>query len=212
MARSGQHLPASGIGSLMAYWRFYRAVAAAQLAGWLAPPSAAAASCSWTCRDRTCHVPLRPLPRGTRSCTSCLPIPAGGRGTRPCGPDYRPRRGRLNGGARPQCDGRRAAKARPIAAHPRRPRPGRHRARRPWRRCRSSTTIRSTASSPMTARSPGICSPSRRSRRPPACSSQAAGSWLFRFARARHGDPGGAASLGRADRPAKRGSSARAVA
>ena len=31
-----RHLPASGIGSLMAYWRFYRAVAAAQLAGWLA--------------------------------------------------------------------------------------------------------------------------------------------------------------------------------
>jgi SAM-dependent methyltransferase len=31
-----RHLPASGIGSLMAYWRFYRAVAAAQLADWLA--------------------------------------------------------------------------------------------------------------------------------------------------------------------------------
>ncbi len=31
------HLPASGTGSLMAYWRFYRKVAAAQLAGWLAP-------------------------------------------------------------------------------------------------------------------------------------------------------------------------------
>jgi SAM-dependent methyltransferase len=30
-----RHPPASGIGSLMAYWRFYRAVAAAQLAGWL---------------------------------------------------------------------------------------------------------------------------------------------------------------------------------
>jgi Methyltransferase domain len=30
-----RHLPASGIGSLMAYWRFYRAVAAAQLADWL---------------------------------------------------------------------------------------------------------------------------------------------------------------------------------
>ncbi len=33
---AARHLPASGIGSLMAYWRFYRAVAAAQLAGWLA--------------------------------------------------------------------------------------------------------------------------------------------------------------------------------
>ncbi|HUK73080.1 MAG TPA: methyltransferase domain-containing protein [Streptosporangiaceae bacterium] len=31
------HLPSSGIGSLMAYWRFYRKVAAAQLGGWLAP-------------------------------------------------------------------------------------------------------------------------------------------------------------------------------
>jgi len=31
-----RHPPASGIGSLMAYWRFYRAVAAAQLATWLA--------------------------------------------------------------------------------------------------------------------------------------------------------------------------------
>jgi len=30
--------PAGGIGSLMAYWRFYRAVAAAQLAGWLSGP------------------------------------------------------------------------------------------------------------------------------------------------------------------------------
>jgi SAM-dependent methyltransferase len=33
-----RHLPTSGIGSLMAYWRFYREVAAAQLAGWLATP------------------------------------------------------------------------------------------------------------------------------------------------------------------------------
>ncbi len=31
------HLPGSGIGSLMAYWRFYRKVAAAQLTTWLAP-------------------------------------------------------------------------------------------------------------------------------------------------------------------------------
>ncbi|MGE5290215.1 MAG: methyltransferase domain-containing protein [Micromonosporaceae bacterium] len=31
-----RHPPPSGIGSLMAYWRFYRAVAASQLAGWLA--------------------------------------------------------------------------------------------------------------------------------------------------------------------------------
>ena len=30
-----RHPPPSGIGSLMAYWRFYRAVAASQLAGWL---------------------------------------------------------------------------------------------------------------------------------------------------------------------------------
>lgn len=35
-AEAARHLPASGIGSLMAYWRFYRAVAAAQLSEWLA--------------------------------------------------------------------------------------------------------------------------------------------------------------------------------
>lgn len=38
-AEAVRHLPASGIGSLMAYWRFYRAVAAAQLSEWLAASS-----------------------------------------------------------------------------------------------------------------------------------------------------------------------------
>ncbi len=35
-AHAARHMPASGVGSLMAYWRFYRAVAATQLSTWLA--------------------------------------------------------------------------------------------------------------------------------------------------------------------------------
>jgi Methyltransferase domain len=34
-AQAATHMQASGLGSLIAYWRFYRAVAAAQLAAWL---------------------------------------------------------------------------------------------------------------------------------------------------------------------------------